>query len=332
MFLAPALYAVHALLTGASLVIANLIGIKHGFGFSAGLIDYVLSFGIATKPFLLIPIGLAYAAVYFALFSAIIKIFNLQTPGREAEEAPDESSGGASVSESLQEKACGICGALGGRGNVAAFDACITRLRLKVKNESLIDDKALKALGAHGIVRLGGGSLQVVIGTQAELICEHMKALKPSVTVLSPFTGRAVPVQDVPDQVFSQKMMGDGLAVEPVTGEAVAPVSGELVSLFPTGHAFGIRTPDGLEVLVHIGLNTVEMKGEGFNTHKVQGDFVKAGDRIVSFDLDLCKQKAHSVISPVVVTNMEAVVSLSVIAAGDVTAGKSALFNALLTD
>ncbi|HOX29187.1 MAG TPA: PTS glucose transporter subunit IIA, partial [bacterium] len=137
-------------------------------------------------------------------------------------------------------------------------------------------------------------------------------------------------IEEVPDEVFSQKMMGDGLAVAPTEGVAVAPVSGELVSMFPTGHAFGIRTPEGLEVLVHIGLNTVAMKGEGFTAHKAQGDKVKAGEKIVSFDLSLCAARAPSLISPVVVTNMEAVAELSGVASGAAKAGSSALFEAVL--
>lgn len=327
MFLAPFLYLVHALLTGASLVIANLLGSKHGFGFSAGLIDYVLSYGIATKPYLLLLVGLVYAAVYYVLFSVIIARFNLPTPGRESEEAMSvDEKGQATVSASIVEKARGICEALGGRGNLAALDSCITRLRLKVKDETLVDDRALKAQGAHGIVRLGGGSIQVVVGTQAELICEQMKSIKPVVRVLSPFSGRIVQIEDVPDEVFSQKMMGDGLAVEPSEGTAVAPVGGELVTMFPTGHAFGIRTPDGLEVLVHIGLNTVEMKGEGFKAHKKQGDRVRVGETVVKFDLELCKSKATGIVSPVVVTNMEKVATMSFAATGGVAAGKDVLF------
>lgn len=324
MFLAPVLYLVHALLTGLSLVIANMLHIRHGFGFSAGLIDYVLSYGIAAKPWLLLPLGLAYGVLYYALFSAIIRIFNLSTPGREPEEAVDDT-GRLAVSDSLLEKARALCDALGGRANLESLDACITRLRLKVRNETLVDDRALKSLGAHGVVRLGGGGIQVVVGTQAELICEQMKTVKPSVRILSPLTGALVPIDEVPDQVFSQKMMGDGAAVEPTVGTAVAPVSGELVTLFPTGHAFGIRTREGLEILVHIGLNTVEMKGEGFTMHKKQGDTVRAGETIVTFDLALCRAKAPSLVSPVVVTNMELVAALRVPPSQTLTAGKSAL-------
>jgi N-acetylglucosamine PTS system EIICBA or EIICB component len=325
MFLAPVLYLVHALLTGASLVIANLIGAKHGFGFSAGLIDYVLSYGIATKPYLLLLVGAGYAALYYVLFSVIIVKFNLPTPGREPEETVDEK-GQAAGGGAISDRARAICEALGGRGNLAVLDSCITRLRLKLLDEALVDDRALKALGAHGVVRLGGGGIQVVVGTQAELICEQMKLVKPSARVLSPFTGRVLRIEDVPDEVFSQKMMGDGSAVEPTAGVAVAPVSGELVAMFPTGHAFGIRTPDGLEVLVHVGLNTVDMKGEGFKALKKQGDRVRAGETVVTFDLELCRAKAKSLVSPIVITNMERAGSLRIAGAASATAGKDVLF------
>lgn len=145
------------------------------------------------------------------------------------------------------------------------------------------------------------------------------------VDLVAPITGNVVKIEDVPDQVFSQKMIGDGIAIEPVEGVVVAPVDGEIVQIFPTNHAVGIRTQSGLEILIHIGMETVAMGGEGFIGHVKQGDIVKAGDTLVTFDLGLVKEKAESTISPIVITNFETVESLIKTEANLVTFGKSVL-------
>lgn len=122
-------------------------------------------------------------------------------------------------------------------------------------------------------------------------------------TFIAPLTGTVKKIEDVPDPVFSQKMMGDGIAIEPTDGEVVSPVDGEIVQFFHTRHAIGIRSNTGLEILIHVGLDTVTMNGEGFTGHVKEGDKVKAGDKLISFDLELIKEKATSTITPVVITN-----------------------------
>ncbi|PLS16248.1 PTS glucose transporter subunit IIA [Bacillus sp. M6-12] len=119
----------------------------------------------------------------------------------------------------------------------------------------------------------------------------------------APLTGKAVQLEDVPDPVFSQKMMGDGIAIDPAEGVVVAPVTGEIVQIFPTKHAVGIKSKDGIEILIHIGLETVAMNGEGFEAHVSQGDTVKKGDKLISFDLDLIREKAKSTVTPIIITN-----------------------------
>lgn len=130
-----------------------------------------------------------------------------------------------------------------------------------------------------------------------------------NVSIVAPLTGKVVALDDVPDPVFSQRMMGDGIAVDPTDGKVVSPVDGEIVQIFPTNHAVGIKTGNGLEVLVHIGLETVSMEGEGFEGHVSQGDKVKTGDALVTFDKELVAEKAKSVISPIVITNYDDAVS-----------------------
>lgn len=123
----------------------------------------------------------------------------------------------------------------------------------------------------------------------------------------APITGKLVSIADVPDDVFAQKMVGDGVAIEPTVGEVVSPVDGEIVQLFPTKHAIGIKSKDGLEILIHIGIETVKMRGEGFETHVNVGENVKVGQKLISFDLDLIKEKAKSTITPFIITNVDAV-------------------------
>ncbi|MCT8137155.1 PTS glucose transporter subunit IIA [Anaerobacillus sp. CMMVII] len=126
---------------------------------------------------------------------------------------------------------------------------------------------------------------------------------KTEETILAPLTGKVKNLEDVPDPVFSQKMMGDGIAIEPIEGTVVSPVDGEIIQFFHTKHAIGIKSTTGLEILIHVGLETVTMKGEGFTGHVNEGDKVKVGDKLISFDLELIKEKAASTITPVVITN-----------------------------
>ena len=170
MFLAPALYLVHAVLTGFSMVVMNLLGVKLGFGFSAGLFDYVLGFGIATRPLLLIPVGLAYFAIYYFSFRWCIQRFDLKTPGREPGEvvAPRATSSGTRGGDFVL--------ALGGAANLASVDACMTRLRLTLNDPAAADEARLKGLGARGVVRPGGNALQVVLGPIADQVAGEIRA------------------------------------------------------------------------------------------------------------------------------------------------------------
>jgi PTS system N-acetylglucosamine-specific IIC component len=172
MFLAPALYAVHALLTGAAFVIMNVLRVRLGFGFSAGLFDYVLNFNKATRPLLLLPVGLAYFALYYGLFRFVIVRLNLKTPGREEGPAPAET---AAENEVPADRALAFIKALGGVGNIVGLDACTTRLRLIVADQAAVDAEALKRLGARGLVKPSANALQVVIGTNADQVAGEIK-------------------------------------------------------------------------------------------------------------------------------------------------------------
>lgn len=174
MFIAPALYVVHAILTGLSMAITYTLGMRLGFGFSAGLFDYILNWQISTKPILLIPVGLAFAAVYYFVFVAVIKFMNIKTPGREDEVQEKEEF---STNDDFLEVAKAYLEALGGKENIDDLDSCITRLRLNLKDTSIVDEPRLKKLGASGVIKINKNSMQVVVGTKVELICNKMKEL-----------------------------------------------------------------------------------------------------------------------------------------------------------
>ena len=173
MFLAPILYVVHALLTGVSFVIMNALHVRLGFGFSAGLFDYVLNFNRATHPWLLLPVGALYFGLYYGLFRYAIVKLNLKTPGRDATEAA--VSPVATVSVGAGRRAAGYIAALGGAPNLVSVDACTTRLRLIVASQDAVDPNALKTLGARGLVRPSATSLQVVIGANADQIAGEIR-------------------------------------------------------------------------------------------------------------------------------------------------------------
>ncbi|WP_416730043.1 PTS sugar transporter subunit IIA [Fictibacillus sp. JL2B1089] len=151
------------------------------------------------------------------------------------------------------------------------------------------------------------------------------KEVKKEETLIAPLTGKIVNIEEVPDPTFAQKMMGDGIAIEPTEGIVVSPVDGEIVQFFHTKHAIGIQSEAGAEILIHVGLETVSMNGEGFEGHVNVGDKVKAGDKLLSFDLDLIKEKAASTVTPIVITNGDAVESLDKRAASEATKGETSL-------
>jgi PTS system N-acetylglucosamine-specific IIC component len=175
MFVAPVLYFTHAVLTGVSAYLVTAMNIKHGFGFSAGLIDYVVNYPLSTNAFLIIPVGLAFAVVYYFLFRAMIVKLNIMTPGREEDDVADAA--GTSGASTLRDKAEKVLALIGGKENIVSVDACITRLRLVLKDDKAVDEKGLKAIGAAGVMKLGQGSVQVVFGTQSEQLKDEILKL-----------------------------------------------------------------------------------------------------------------------------------------------------------
>lgn len=172
MFLAPVLYVAHAILTGISMAVCQGLGVLHGFGFSAGFIDYAVNWGLATKPIMLVPIGLVFGAIYYFLFVFIINKFDLPTPGRMEDESGDDSL----INElGVTGIASEYIKALGGASNIEDVDSCITRLRLTLKDNTVVSDDSLKTLGASGVIRPNNKNIQVIVGTKANNIAEEMK-------------------------------------------------------------------------------------------------------------------------------------------------------------
>ena len=222
LFVAPYLYVIHALLSGIIMWVTYELGIRDGFSFSAGAIDFVINEHLATKGWLLLPIGIVFGLLYYVLFRWAIRRFRIPTPGREEGSQLDEWAG------DIPYRAPLILQAIGGKDNIEQMEACITRLRLKVTSDKLIDNNALKHLGAAGVIRLGGGNVQIVFGTYSELIREEMdKAIRRDISRVlfcSPIQGRMIPLDEVPDPIFAGKLVGDGVAFIPDKGELVSPV------------------------------------------------------------------------------------------------------------
>ncbi|WP_448665507.1 N-acetylglucosamine-specific PTS transporter subunit IIBC [Serratia plymuthica] len=367
MFVAPVLYVIHAILTGISVYIAASMHWIAGFGFSAGLVDMVLSSRnpLATHWYMLIPQGLVFFAIYYVVFRFTINKFNLMTPGRELAVAGDETDGydvnvgtdGGKDENETTTLARRYVGAIGGSDNLTGIDACITRLRLNVKDSALVNDAVAKRLGASGVIRLNKQSVQVIVGTRAELIASAMRNVvaagpiaatvapvaapvaeaKPQAvpnapkvafeTLVAPVTGEVVLLDQVPDEAFASKAVGDGVAIRPTDKTVVAPADGTIVKIFNTNHAFCLETDKGAEIVVHMGIDTVALNGQGFKRLVEEGAEVKAGQPILELDLDFLNANARSMISPVVVSNSDDYAGLAALAIGSVVAGQTKLFD-----
>lgn len=317
LFVAPLLFALHAVFAGLSFMTMHILNIKIGMTFSGGVIDYLL-FGVLpnrTAWWLVIPIGLMFSVIYYFGFRYAIKKWNIKTPGREDNEEEADTTGPAG------DLAINVLQALGGKENIRNLDACITRLRVSVKSNKKVDKAKLKSLGASGVLEVGD-NVQAIFGPKSDqLKTQIQKVMKGEVAsaliidapnknkagkdhFVMPLDGRLLELKDVPDEVFAAKMMGEGFAIEPINGEVVSPVDGKVATLFPTKHAIGIVSDNGLEVLIHFGIDTVNLKGAGFETFVEQGDTVKAGQLLLRANLDEVKSQAKSLITPIIFTNL----------------------------
>ncbi|HDT8153682.1 TPA: PTS transporter subunit EIIC [Enterococcus faecalis] len=326
-----------------------------GFAFSAGFVDFFLSLKnpVANHPMMLVVQGLVFAAIYYFGFRFAITKFNLMTPGREegdGEETPDVAEGDNKFA-SLARR---IYDGLGADANVTSIDNCTTRLRLTVKDTGKVDQAKIKATGVPGVKVIDDTNIQVIVGTEVQFVADEMQRLynhqAPATPVketpvsqsvveekapvstketelYSVANGKVIPISEVPDDVFSAKMMGDGFAVVPTDGEVSTPVAGKITSIFPTKHALGIQTDSGIEVLLHMGLDTVELQGGPFTLHVEEGQVVKQGDKIATIDLAALEQAGKKSDLIVVFTNQDIVAQYDLQKAGQTTSMNDVIGN-----
>ncbi|KRN99265.1 N-acetylglucosamine-specific PTS transporter subunit IIBC [Companilactobacillus kimchiensis] len=340
MFVAWPLYVIHAVFTGLSMAFAAFMHWTAGFTFSAGLVDYILSFHmpIANKPYMLLVQGVVMALIYYFGFDFAIKKFNLMTPGREpleANNAPVEAVATSGSDDKYMVMAKTVYAGIGGHDNISVIDNCTTRLRLQLKDTSKINKSQIMSAGVAGVNVLDKVNIHIVVGTEVQFVADALKKLfaenatVTATTAESKPTTKSAPVSDVKsgetdvfysvanghlediekvsDPTFAQKMLGDGYAVVPTDGKIVSPIDGTIETIFPTKHALGIKTADGLEVLVHMGIDTVQLKGEPFEIKVKDGQTVKHGDQLAQVDLAKIEQAGKKTDMMVIVTNMASV-------------------------
>ena len=351
MFVATPMYLVYSLVQGAAFAMADVVNLRmHSFGSIEFLTrtPIAISAGIGMDIVNFVWVTVLFAVIMYFIANFMIQKFNYATPGRngnyETAEGSEEASNEVKVAAGSQ--AVNIINLLGGRANIVDVDACMTRLRVTVKDADKVGDaEQWKAEGAMGLVMKGQG-VQAIYGPKAdvlksdiqdildsgEIIPEtlpsqmteaqqntiHFKGLTEE--VYSVADGQVVALEQVKDPVFAQKMMGDGFAVEPANGNIVSPVSGTVSSIFPTKHALGLVTEAGLEVLVHIGLDTVSLEGKPFTVHVAEGQKVAAGDLLVTADLDAIRAAGRETSTVVVFTNAEAIKSVKLEQTGSLAA------------
>lgn len=365
LFVAPAMYIVHCVFAGASYMIMHILNVGVGLTFSGGLIDLTLfgiMQGNAKTSWLWIPVvGVVYFIVYYLVFSFMIKKFDYKTPGRDDSEIKlytrkdvnaKNAAGGEASAGGDNELSRQIMLGLGGKANISDVDCCITRLRCTVHDAAKVDQQLLRETGASGVICKGQG-VQIVYGPRVSNIKSDLEAYLSSpesdkaeaagapaaaaetapaaaasgkaIVIASPLSGKVIPLEEVADGVFSEKMVGDGFAVEPADNQVYAPADCEVTTVFGTKHAIGLTTPEGCELLIHLGIDTVQLNGAPFTINIKEGDTLKKGDLIGSFDEKAILDAGYRTVTPVVVTNSDAYTSFQLLKTGDTAHGEDTL-------
>ncbi len=362
LFVAPILYVIHCIFAGLAYMLMHIFGVGVGMTFSGGFIDMFL-FGILqgnskTSWIYIVLVGIVYFIVYYFLFSFLIKKFNFKTPGREEGEAETKlytradvnakkdapKNGGDNVSATITK-------GLGGKANISDVDACATRLRTTVYDQSLVDEGILKSSGAAGVIKKGNG-VQIIYGPKVTVIKSNLEDYLQSDAsndvstntssneknnkvesvpskedkknsgekkkIYSPLEGKVLSLEEVADGVFSEGMLGKGAAIEPSVGIVTAPFDGEIATVFVTKHAIGLTSKDGVELLIHVGLDTVQLDGKYYEAKVKDGDKVKAGDVLLEFDIEGIKKEGYRVVTPIIVTNSDNYKAVNTIAKGNI--------------
>ncbi len=341
LFTAPLMYGIHCALAGLSYMLMHIFNVGVGMTFSGGLIDLTL-FGILqgnakTHWLWIIAVGLVYAVVYYFVFYFMITKLDLKTPGREPDDEVTKLYTRSDVNKSKADKkhhentvSAMIADGLGGKDNISDLDCCATRLRVTVKDVSKVRDDLLRSSGASGVIRKGNG-VQAVYGPQVSVIkaelSDYLDSLddkadrEDDVLVLtSHMNGTAVPLDEVEDEAFSQKILGDGAAAEPSEGKLFAPCDGVIGTVFDTKHAVNMVADGGAEILMHIGIDTVKLGGKYFDAHVSDGQQVKRGQLLISFDIEKIRSEGYKLTTPMVICNSSEYSEISVTAHGRISA------------
>ena len=352
MFVAMPLYLVYAVVQGAAFAMADIVNLRvHSFGSIEFLTrtPMTIKAGIGMDIINFIWVTVLFAVIMYFIANFMIQKFNYATPGRNGNYEQAEGDSEASETSgkvAAASQAVNVINLLGGRANIVDVDACMTRLRVTVKDETKVGtEEQWKAEGAMGLVMKGQG-VQAIYGPKADVLKSDIQDLLDSGEVIpetlpsqkassqqaevsfkgvteevhSVAEGQVIELEKVQDPVFSQKMMGDGFAVEPANGQIVSPVAGKVTSVFPTKHALGLVTESGLEVLVHIGLDTVSLEGKPFTVKVEEGKTVAAGDLLVEADLDAIREAGRATSTVVVFTNAAAIQSVTLTQTGQLPA------------
>ncbi len=359
LFVAPLLYGVHCVFAGLAYMLMHVFNVGVGMTFSGGFIDMFL-FGILqgnakTNWIWIVIVGIVYFVVYYFLFSFLIRRFDLKTPGRgDADEVKlyrrsdvdaKGKKSGSGKQGTVDEMSVEITMGLGGKKNISDVDCCATRLRCTVFDSALVKEDVLRATGASGVIQKGKG-IQIIYGPRVSVIKSNLEDYldsaeeemleeiekreqdvpsevkkQPAVTIGSPITGKAAPLSEAPDEGFAEGMMGDGVVVTPEDSLIKAPADGTVTFIFDTKHAIGFETKEGVNLLIHIGIDTVNLKGKGFDVLVAEGQRVKKGQNLMRLDLKYLKKNAPSLVSPVLCPELTEYQSVRLLKEGSVKAG-----------
>lgn len=339
------------------------VGMTFSGGFIDMFLFGILQGNAKTSWIWIVVVGIGYFVVYYLLFSFLIKKFNLKTPGREDTDNEVKLYTRADVNAKKaamtldDETSEGILRGLGGKKNISDVDCCATRLRCTVFKSELVNEGTLKATGASGVVVKGNG-VQIIYGPKVTVIKSNFEdylekapdeeyfaediedtneeildtaeinkeeRIVESIIVSSPITGVAADIATTPDDAFASKMMGDGVVVTPTNGIIEAPEDGEIAFVFDTKHALGFVTETGVTLLLHIGIDTVKLNGDGFEVFVENGQKVKKGQKLMSIDLEFLKKNAPSIASPILCTDLKNNQKVRRIADGNIKAGEPLL-------
>ena len=354
LFVAPIMYAVHCVLAGLSFMLMHILNVGVGMTFSGGLIDLTL-FGILqgnakTNWIWVVIVGLGYAVIYYLVFYFMITKMNLKTPGREADDEETKLYTRADVNERREKSKTADTGdgtsalileGLGGRDNISDIDCCATRLRITVKDEGRVNDDKLKKSGASGVIRRGKG-IQVIYGPHVSVVKSNLEdyiegsakqktseksensvdGVKTPCTLFAHASGNVVALENVKDEAFSGKLLGEGVAIDPDGDVLYSPCDGKVVKMFDTFHAVNLVSDEGCEILLHIGIDTVSLSGRFFKAHVKGGDRVHKGDKLITFDREQIKKQGYETIIPMVVCNSDDYGEIKVLASGRVSVGE----------